>query len=901
MWAVNTSNPPMVDVLLRRGAKVGAKSFKGTNCEDFVLSMPLEEQLAYEPRVTKNQPRPMSKEHTLIGQVVLRHAEDAQFRQTLSSASMSSLSEQTPATQGSSPQLFSSSPNPARSSLAQPVSSTPPRRSLQGREQNSKHEAALKARETQEKRRRALFEIANNLRVDYNDLLGEEDRSLEETIRQSRRRRRPSGFQAERQFELSAGCGALEVGADPLSNDFDFEEIWPEQMLVFGERDVPTILRAIIDHCKPIRAPWVARAQTANTLYLCLRYTASLGDDDLLLGTLYAALERVEHKAQLATTTFLDRVFWLFNLTLLLYYCQRDVILCAKTAGDPAAFIRDLIGQLFVDAVRDIEQRINGMLDTSMLEHESIPGLGDVRFEGDWNLIKTIRGSVKGNSQDGHSPVKNKSGTSRRPLSQIFAQWVDSGASGDSSVSAKDTPMSRGDSNGLQRPGSRGLVRKSVANLKKSFEDAEKQLSPRSVTTILNSALQLMQLYETNPATIIQMLSQVFYWLGAELFNRVLGNKRWLCRSRAMQLKLNVSALEDWARTNALPLSIVASHLAPLNQLISWISCQSSLRDLPALVHTLQGLPRLTPPQMRRVVKDYRYEVGEDKMSIECVQYLDQISVDWRRQQEQAQEDAEEQQARMELERMRQAFLEADVEPTAGRPYAADDTAVDATVVHDRSRTITANDAERPDQPATDFGEPDNRSAGSDIDTTMPDTSAGSMEVAREQERRAQMLIDSLFLPGRSLSDYTPPILPSASLLQEDLLALHSSAILPFALPSSTEALIVSPGDALGFGRGHFSGTGTPSLRHMPGKQESLASSSSQASGPEDETQSQKSLPRIPSSSSSSTSASSAAASSTSSSIFVTGKGFAAGGYWQPVPLLRDEWLQSPALQAARR
>ena len=34
---------------------------------------------------------------------------------------------------------------------------------------------------------------------------------------------------------------------------------------------------------------------------------------------------------------------------------------------------------------------------------------------------------------------------------------------------------------------------------------------------------------------------------------------------------------------------------------------------------------------MRRAVKDYRYEIGESRMSEECAQYLAQLQKDWER------------------------------------------------------------------------------------------------------------------------------------------------------------------------------------------------------------------------------------------------------------------------------
>jgi hypothetical protein len=57
----------------------------------------------------------------------------------------------------------------------------------------------------------------------------------------------------------------------------------------------------------------------------------------------------------------------------------------------------------------------------------------------------------------------------------------------------------------------------------------------------------------------------------------------------------------------------------------------SALEDFPSLVAVIQALRNLNPFQMRRAVKDYRYEVGEGHMSDECAQYLLQLQKDWER------------------------------------------------------------------------------------------------------------------------------------------------------------------------------------------------------------------------------------------------------------------------------
>jgi hypothetical protein len=37
------------------------------------------------------------------------------------------------------------------------------------------------------------------------------------------------------------------------------------------------------------------------------------------------------------------------------------------------------------------------------------------------------------------------------------------------------------------------------------------------------------------------------------------------------------------------------------------------------------------PPEMRRAVRDYKYEVNESRMTDECIQYLTQLQKDWER------------------------------------------------------------------------------------------------------------------------------------------------------------------------------------------------------------------------------------------------------------------------------
>lgn len=156
-------------------------------------------------------------------------------------------------------------------------------------------------------------------------------------------------------------------------------------------------------------------------------------------------------------------------------------------------------------------------------------------------------------------------------------------------------------------------------------------LSPRNVTSLLSSTLFVLDLYDIHSVITAQILGQLFYWIGAELFNHILSNKLYLARTKAMQVRMNISQLEDWARTNnrtpehyengSLSISgentvdSARKHLTPVIQLLQWLQCFSSLdytaNSLDSLENTIKQMTRLSPQQLLHSVSHYRYEKEE--------------------------------------------------------------------------------------------------------------------------------------------------------------------------------------------------------------------------------------------------------------------------------------------------
>jgi hypothetical protein len=329
----------------------------------------------------------------------------------------------------------------------------------------------------------------------------------------------------------------------------------------------------------------------ANLIFLSARYAHYHASPELLHALFSSAMEKINLVVAHYQWDMTMQAFWLSNVTLLLHYLKKDGGLVESTV-EFQLHLAELINEIFVLIIRDAERRMNKVLDAAMLDHETIPGLEDIAFQNEWKLFR-----------------KNKS------------------------------KIPESDEKRFRPPSPRRRA----------------QVSPRNITSLLSSTLFVLDLYDVHSVITTQILSQLLYWLSAEIFNRIMSTKRYLARTKAMQIRMNVSALEDWARTNnRVPehyengstnttgestIDAARRHLAPVIQLLQWLQCFSSLGDdHESLVTTLLQLQQLTPAQLLHAVKSYRPEVGEKGLTKQAMKLLLGMQQDpemlYRRQQE---------------------------------------------------------------------------------------------------------------------------------------------------------------------------------------------------------------------------------------------------------------------------
>lgn len=346
-------------------------------------------------------------------------------------------------------------------------------------------------------------------------------------------------------------------------------------MFVFQETELGRILDIIITNMTPQRSP-SQKPVPANILFLSARYAHYYQSADLLERLLYDAMDKINEVVESHQWDMTILAFWMSNVTLLLHYLKKDGGLGNATVKYQLQ-LAELINEIFILIIRDAERRMDKVLDAAMLEHETIPGFEDVHFQNEWRIFRS-KPKVKA-----PEPYEKR----YRPPS----------------------PKRRA------------------------------QVSPRNITSLLSSTLFVLDLYDIHSVITSQILSQLLYWIGAELFNRIMSNRKYLARTKAMQIRMNVSTLEDWARTNnrqpdhyengsmtstgESTTEAARRHMEPVVQLLQWLQCFSSLgEDFEALVGTIQQMPRLTPQQLIHSVKYYRAEVGEKGLPKSAMKYL---------------------------------------------------------------------------------------------------------------------------------------------------------------------------------------------------------------------------------------------------------------------------------------
>lgn len=352
---------------------------------------------------------------------------------------------------------------------------------------------------------------------------------------------------------------------------FIWDQCLPDQMFVFAEEEIDHILNVSISYLK---LPMRSRSEIyvpANIIFLCARFAHYYTCRELVHQLISKAVSRIDTVVNTNSQDIHIMAFWIANLSQLLYYLKKDVGLVAATA-EYQLEISELISETYSLLVTDSEKRMDRILEPAMIEFEQLGGLEVVEFADDWHrFFRRNRFSSSSN---------------RRSLGNTIPAQV-------------ELPP----------------------------QPSRSSLTPQSVTSLLTSILYVLQSYDVHPVIVIQAMAQLFHFLSCEIFNRILCNKKYLCRSKALQIRMNLTVIEEWVREHHLP-STLGGYFNPVVQLVQLLQCVSQLQDLMDFISTTKSFDLLNPMQIKRLVLNYRYEVSETKLKEEIEKYTMQIAED---------------------------------------------------------------------------------------------------------------------------------------------------------------------------------------------------------------------------------------------------------------------------------
>ncbi|XP_012285595.1 unconventional myosin-Va isoform X2 [Orussus abietinus] len=309
-----------------------------------------------------------------------------------------------------------------------------------------------------------------------------------------------------------------------------------EGMFEFRAEDIGVIIRHLVIDLKPRVAVTLLPGLPAYILFMCIRHTDCINDDEKvrsLLTEYLNAVKRVMKKRE----DFESRVLWLSNNLRLLHTMkqysgdkpfqientprQNDQCLRNFDLSEYRTVLSNVALWIFNNIVTNLKERIQALTVPALLEHEAISGLNS-----------------------------NKPG---RPRSSSMGEEPDS----------------------------------TQQKLDKLLDE-------------LSSVHKILQYHGVDPEIIVQLFKQLFYFMCASALNNLLLRNELCHWTKGMQIRYNLSHLEQWARDQKLVAA--AEALQPIIQAAQLLQARKTDEDVQSVCDMCN---KLTANQIVKILNLY--------------------------------------------------------------------------------------------------------------------------------------------------------------------------------------------------------------------------------------------------------------------------------------------------------
>lgn len=292
--------------------------------------------------------------------------------------------------------------------------------------------------------------------------------------------------------------------------------------------------------------------------------------------------------------------------------------------------VQDL-SSIFVKNMYDL--RIEGVLDSAFLNYsaqdeaegrtEQEAPVFEGLFSGKMSRRRTLLKSVS-QAKLRNNSINNTARLFNRIASSATGTISTNNAPSTSSTTMEDAVIGRRNT---------ASSSSSAASAATSIPQYPYVSSPRDITTLLSEGMTSLSKFKVHAAIQSHIYNHMFHTLGAELFNLILLSPHGLCcRSKGVQIRMNLLVLEEWIQENGSILSPVTAttipppslsrHLKHVIHLTHFLQAISSVEDLTGFIETMRSLDGFTLSQARLAMQNYKYEVGEESFPEEVEFYV---------------------------------------------------------------------------------------------------------------------------------------------------------------------------------------------------------------------------------------------------------------------------------------
>lgn len=492
---------------------------------------------------------------------------------------------------------------------------------------------------------------------------------------------------------------------------FDFKKLLKYQYLEFENYDIPQILDVLVS--LPKKHPHMT-TYPAALLYQCARYAdqkkknptmvesllklsftkivASVSNSDLYSNNETTASveetvleidnpsnDKEDDSKDRKTKTKSDIVtqsYWIGALTFLFYYFTKDESFFKRHPSILQGLINAL-HSIMIELVTSIHSRLSPLIQKTLLNYTTIEDVKQTLYKKDWNFFKRRKQAKQ--------MLKEKN----RKLQKHLNPNKNSHEEDDNDNESNLSPVASNSNETIASEGVSPYFDKEILRhlYPPSLEEQMKP-SPMKIVQIFGALSYVLGLHQIHPLLQQQCLSIAIHWFSTSVFNQILKDKKkkTLSRARAIQIRLNLSALEAWIKNNDLvvekpkliddfmweryPFTLILElgkinlsqpslqnittykatnnqfitdssnslfyyqpfhkishfHLEPVFQLLQWLQVATTLEDEESLESTMNLLNRLTPAQLLKSIEKYNYEINEHKFNSKLKKKISTLS-----------------------------------------------------------------------------------------------------------------------------------------------------------------------------------------------------------------------------------------------------------------------------------